>query len=116
MASSRAAPSTGAPTAGAQPLGVVLQLAPGSIEGIVHGLVGVLVRGALSMVAVDHDVLAGHVQVQVDVEMLALLMMPVRLLHHHVAAGDAIEELLELVRVVADVRREGIAGSSFHGR
>ena len=66
---------------GAKPLGVVLQLTPGGIEGIVHGLVGILVRDPLAVVAVDHDVLAGDVQVQADVEVLALLMMPVRLLH-----------------------------------
>lgn len=73
-------------TVGTKPLGVVLELAPGGIEGIAHRLVGVLVRGPLAVLALHHDVPAGDVQVQADVEMPTLLMMPVRLLHHYLGS------------------------------
>src|SRR5690606_32927898 len=75
---------------------------PGSrIEGLAQRHVGVLV-----VLVIDHDLLAGHADLEPHHEVPPLAVVVVRRLHHDAAAQDAAVEALELAHPAPDARLE----------
>ncbi len=62
---------------------------------------------------IDHHVLARHADIDTNTTQLALVMVPMRRLHHDGAANDAIMEALELRRLLVDALLDGWGGSMF---
>jgi len=87
----------------AQAPGIVVELAPGRIEGVAQGDIHVFVP-----VAVHHDFAARHADVDAHVEEFSLMLVLVRHFHHHPAGHDGLEEGLQFLGLVADMRLEGI--------
>src|SRR5579862_1732488 len=67
----------------------------------------VLVDMVLSGIPTDDDRRARHDELDPHMEQLALMMVPVALLDHHLTAGDAVEELLELLDAPRDLGFQG---------
>ena len=91
---------------------IILKLAPGSIEGIAQCHINIFM-----MVVVDHNLMPRYADINADVVLLALVMVLVRLFHHHTAGGDVIEELVEFPRLVPyaffkSFRRSNVADSN----
>ncbi len=74
---------------------VILQPAAGRREGVAECDVHVFVRVVEMVIAVDHDLAAGHADVDPDGIEPSEPMVTVRLRDHDVAAGDAVAEALE---------------------
>jgi hypothetical protein len=80
---------------------VVLQLAARGAEGVADREVEVLVLPMPGRIAFHGDLASGNGQVDADVVDLALLRVLVGRLDHDAAAGDPVEEPLELGRALA---------------
>ena len=87
---------------------VVFELARRRVEGVADGHVDVLVGVVPGAGVVDHDLLAGHADVDAHVVELALGLAPVRRLDHDAAADDALEVALELAGLFPDVGLDGL--------
>jgi hypothetical protein len=74
-------------------------LPPGRIEAVAQRDVDIFV-----MVAVDHDLIPRHADVDAYVEGLALMLVLVRHFDHDPARHDGLEESLEFLGLVADMR------------
>ena len=80
----------------------LLQLTPRGVEGVAQDDIYVFVPCAIRPFHVDDDVVAGQRELYLDVEYLALVMVPVRRIHDHAAGLDAIAERSEVRREFAD--------------
>ena len=101
---------------------VVLQLPLHRFEGVADRHVHILVRTVDFQVLVpllfvfvlhrrlvrDDEFLAGHSELDAEVQRVATPPMTVRCLDHHAAARDAVEILVELVRFLLDPRDHGL--------
>ena len=89
----------------ALPMNAVLHLPDDSVERLAHRHVGVLA----GLVGGD-DLAAGHVDVHAHLEQVALALVAVDLLDHHMAAGDPGVEIPQLRRQFLDtcVHRRGV--------
>src|SRR3546814_9630888 len=101
--------------------GMVLQAAPGGIEGVAQGDVDVLVGVALPGIAVDHHLLARDAHLDVDVEKVALHVLAADGFDHNAAGRDPAIDLLQLCHLFPHPRLYGvgvveIAESDFQGR
>src|SRR3546814_7430274 len=87
--------------------GMVLQAAPGGIEGVAQGDVDVLVGVALTGIAVDHHLLARDAHLDVDVEKVALHVLAADGFDHHAAGRDPAIDLLQLCHLFPHPRLYG---------
>ena len=86
---------------------MVLEAPRRRVEGVADRHVDILVGVVLGPRVVDHDLLAGHADVDAHVVELALGVTPVRRLDHHAAAYDAIEKTFQLAGLLPDVGLDG---------
>ena len=85
---------------------VVLELAARRIEGVAGRDIGILVRRIEGMVTAGNQLRAGYAQIDPNREEVALVPVTVSAFDHHPARGDAVEALLELGRLAANLRFE----------
>jgi hypothetical protein len=92
----------------------VLQAPPRGFERVAHGDEYVFVRVIEFVLAVDDDLSCGNHEIDADVKHLALVLMPVRHVDHHVARRDAVVIAVEPRGILTDAflngrRRRGVA-------
>jgi hypothetical protein len=83
---------------------VILQHAPGRIEGIPNGDVYVLVRVMLGRTTNHHQLFARDLDVETHVKQVPLVVLLMRRLDDGADAHDVVVELFELRRFFANVR------------
>ena len=76
---------------------VVLEPPPGGVERVAQRHLQILV-----VLARDRELAAGHLEVDVHAELLALALVARGKLEHHAAAHDVVVIALELLRLFAD--------------
>jgi hypothetical protein len=79
---------------------VVFELARRGIEGVPQRHIGIFVRLVLRARAADVNLASRNPQLDADGVALALVVMPVWRLDHHLATDDAVEIALELFRLL----------------
>jgi len=87
---------------------VVLKLPPRLAKGIVNGEIDVLVSGMLRWIPSDHELLAGHGEIDADVIDPPLTVMLMGRLHDYSAPHDPSEKLIQLRRPAADACLNGV--------
>jgi len=85
----------------------LLQLAARGVERVTQDDVDVLVAIAVGALHVDDDVLAGDCQLDLDVENLALMVVPVRRIDDDAAGLDAVGKGAQVVGELADAGLDG---------
>ena len=87
---------------------IVLNLPPRLTKGIVNGEIDVFVSGMLRWISSDHELLAGHSEIDADVIDPPLAVMLMRRLHDYPAPHDPSEKPIQLRRPAADARLNGV--------
>jgi hypothetical protein len=89
---------------------LILQAPHRSVKGVTHGDIDILMRMIDGLRPIDHHVLSRHADVETNIIQLALVVVPVRRLHHDSTADDAVVEALKLLRLLADALLDGGRG------
>jgi hypothetical protein len=82
---------------------VVLKLPLGRIEAVAQGNIDIFV-----IVAIHHDFISRHTDIDAHIEDLALMLVLMRHFHHDPARHDRLEEGLEFLGLVTDMRLKRI--------
>jgi hypothetical protein len=76
------------------------------VEGVAGGDIDVFVCVIGGVITAGHQLRAGHAQIYVNLEEVALMPVPVPALDHHAARGNAVENLFELGGLTPNPRLE----------
>jgi hypothetical protein len=91
---------------------VILEQPAGSIESIANRDIDILMRMVRRGITADNDLVTGDIQLDADLEQIALLVARVPAFDDDTARRDAIEESFELLSPLSYACRDRVGG--FH--
>jgi hypothetical protein len=85
---------------------MVFEQPPSGVEGIAHADVGICMRMPGGRIAPDDNLAAWDIQVDPDMEQIALLMTLLLGFDNHMTGNDPVEKAFELFGTAADARSQ----------